>query len=188
MIAVLTAIYLFSCSSKSAKDVACMGDHNVDGVFHNLRSPQLWLADWNRCRSLQWRYLDNRPILFLLLSAFLSSKFWSIHFTYREIVDVHFQVNMEKSLYSTSIHSFGHMSLIRAVLLIVHITTADFSRVTSRSKVWSIESSSFTLSHIQRSITMKCSVAQCSYHSRLRQSQHTSSNCSGLSLSSSLQR
>ena len=59
------------------------GDHKVEWVFHNLCSPQLWLEDWIRCRSLQCRYSDNRPILFLLLSAFLSSKVGSIHFTYR---------------------------------------------------------------------------------------------------------
>ena len=76
IIAVLTTIVLFSRSSKSA----CMGDHKVDCVFHNLCSPQLWLADWKRCRSLQWRYSDIRPILFLLLSAFLSSKVCSIQF------------------------------------------------------------------------------------------------------------
>ena len=87
---------------------------------NNICSPQLWLANWKRCQSLQLRYSDNRPILFLLLSAFLSSKVWSIHFTYwnrtSTFLCVH-EVYMKKSFFFNIIHSFGHISQISSLLL-----------------------------------------------------------------------
>ena len=43
---------------------------------NNICSPQLWLANWKRCQSLQLRYSDNRPILFLFSQLFCSLFFY----------------------------------------------------------------------------------------------------------------